>query len=139
MNLGNEARGATNHWSFERVRKPEIPRLRRVGNSEPNPIDAFIFSKLEREGMQSVGVADPASLLRRVTFDLIGLPPTPEELRSFLKKPTRAAYSNVVERLLASPRYGERWGRHWMDVVRYADTAGDNADYPIPEIRLYRD
>src|SRR5207253_3913295 len=67
------------------------------------------------------------------------LPPTPEELDAFLKDDSPDAYARVVERLLSSPHYGERWGRHWMDVVRYADTAGDNADYPVPEARLYRD
>ena len=137
--LENKALAATNHWAFEPVRKPEIPRIRRVEGGKLNPIDAFVFSKLERERMKPSGSCDPATLLRRVTLDLTGLPPTPEELRSFLTKPSAKAYSNVVERLLASTHYGERWGRHWMDVVRYADTAGDNADYPIPEVRLYRD
>ena len=80
-----------------------------------------------------------AALIRRVTFDLIGLPPTPEEIASFLDDPSPGSFARVVERLLASPRYGERWGRHWMDVVRYADTAGDNADYPVPEAARYRD
>ncbi len=83
--------------------------------------------------------ADKRTLLRRVYFDLIGLPPTPDEMSAFLADDSPEAYPRVVEKLLESPHYGERWGRHWMDVVRYADTAGDNADYPIPEIRLYRD
>ena len=78
-------------------------------------------------------------MIRRVTFDLIGLPPTPEEVADFENDASPAAFSRVVDRLLASPHYGERWGRHWMDVVRYADTAGDNADYPIPEAARYRD
>ena len=77
--------------------------------------------------------------MRRVYFDLVGLPPTPEDVSAFLADTSPHAFERVVERLLASPRYGERWGRHWMDVVRYADTAGDNADYPIPEAHLYRD
>src|SRR4029453_1959397 len=72
-------------------------------------------------------------------FDLIGLPPTPEQMRSFLADKAPDADGRVIEQLLASPHYGERWGRYWMDLVRYADTAGDNADYPIPEVRLYRD
>ncbi len=79
------------------------------------------------------------ALLRRAYFDLIGLPPTPKQVDAFLADKSPEAFSNVVETLLASPQYGERWGRHWMDVVRYADTAGDNADYPVPEARLYRD
>ena len=74
-----------------------------------------------------------ARLLRRASFDLIGLPPSPEEFAQFLADDSPDAFARVVDRLLASPRYGERWGRHWMDVVRYADTAGDNADYPVPE------
>jgi hypothetical protein len=77
--------------------------------------------------------------LRRATYDLTGLPPTPDELRGFLLDTSTNAFSKVIDRLLASPRYGERWGRHWMDVVRYADTAGDNADYPVPELYRYRD
>jgi len=83
--------------------------------------------------------ADKRTLIRRVYFDLIGLPPPPPEVENFLADETRDAYAQLVDRLLASPRYGERWGRHWFDVARYADTAGDNADYPIPEARLYRD
>ncbi len=83
--------------------------------------------------------ADKGTLLRRVTFDLIGLPPTPEELTRFLGDPRPDAFVRVVDRLLASPHYGERWGRHWMDVAHYADTAGDNADYPVPEVVRYRD
>ena len=74
-----------------------------------------------------------------MTFDLIGLPPTAEEIADFLSDERPDAFARVVERLLASPHYGERWGRHWMDVVRYADTAGDNADYPVPEAARYRD
>ena len=83
--------------------------------------------------------ADKRTLIRRVTFDLIGLPPTPEEVDDFSATTRPTPLSRVVDRLLASPHYGERWGRHWMDVVRYADTAGDNADYPIPEAARYRD
>ena len=89
----------------------------------------------------SAQLARPAggTLLRRVSFDLTGLPPSPETVDAFLRDASADAFVKVVDRLLASPQYGERWGRHWMDVVRYADTAGDNADYPIPEIHRYRD
>src|SRR5439155_14990560 len=79
--------------------------------------------------------------IRRATFDLTGVPPTPEEIETFLRDTTanpQAAYERLIDRLLASPHYGERWGRHWLDVVRYADTAGDNSDYPIPQMYLYR-
>jgi hypothetical protein len=97
------------------------------------------MAKLREQGLRPVGPAGKRALIRRVTFDLIGLPPTPEEVERFVADATQDAYPQVVERLLASPHYGERWGRHWLDVAHYADTAGDNADYPIPEIRLYRD
>src|SRR5206468_6533945 len=85
-----------------------------------------------------VGSADKRVLLRRLTFDLIGLPPKPEEMDAFLADDSAGAFAKVVERLLASPHYGERWGRHWLDVARYADTAGDGADYPVREAYKYR-
>src|SRR5262245_53023310 len=114
------------HWAFQPVRDVRAP-----AGSERHPIDRFLHS--------AAPPADKRALLRRVTFDLIGLPPTPVEVDAFLKDDSPDAFAKVVERLLASPHYGEKWGRHWMDVVRYADTAGDNADYPVPEARLYRD
>src|SRR5205814_3731849 len=92
-----------------------------------------------KQGLRPVGPAGRRVLLRRLTFDLIGLPPTPQEVEDFLADRAPDALEKMVDRLLASPHYGERWGRHWLDVARYADTAGDNADYPIPEARLYRD
>jgi hypothetical protein len=125
------------HWAFQPVKKIEPP-------ADPTgwavqPIDRFIAAKLRDKGLSPVAQAKRRELLRRVTFDLIGLPPSPEEADAFLQDKSTDAFAKVVERLLASPHYGERWGRHWMDVVRYADTAGDNADYPIPEIYRYRD
>jgi hypothetical protein len=102
------------------------------------PIDRYLLSKLEARRLKPAPDADKRTLIRRVTFDLTGLPPTPEEIDLFLADPGDAAFSRVVERLLASPAYGERWGRHWLDLVRYADTAGDNSDFPIPQIYLYR-
>jgi hypothetical protein len=125
------------HWAFEPVKKPKPPH-------DPNgwsdhPIDLFISAKHRAQGMKPVPTADKGVLLRRVTFDLIGLPPTPEEVDAFVEDESPDAWNKVIERLLGSPHYGERWGRHWMDVARYADTAGDNADYPIPEIHRYRD
>ncbi len=104
-----------------------------------SPIDRFVLARLEAQGLEPAPPADKRTLLRRASFDLTGLPPTPEEMADFLRDEAPEAFARAVERLLASPRYGERWGRHWMDVVRYADTAGDNADYPVPEARLYRD
>ena len=79
-----------------------------------------------------------ATMIRRATFDLIGLPPAPEDVAAFLADQSGQAFSTVIERLLASPQYGERWGRHWLDVVRFSDTAGDNSDFPIPQAYLYR-
>ncbi len=125
------------HWAFRPVKPPPLP-------DDPtgwaqHPIDRFIAAKLRGQGLEPVGPADRRALLRRLTFDLIGLPPAPEEIDAFLGDASGGAYAKVVDRLLASPHHGERWGRHWLDVVRYADTAGDNADYPIPEAHRYRD
>lgn len=124
-------------WSFQPVQTPAVPGVH--DKSWPwTGVDFFILARLEQAGMQAVGLADKRTLLRRVTFDLTGLPPTPEELDAFLADDRPQAYVAVVERLLASPGYGERWGRHWLDVVRYADTAGDGADYPVREAYKYR-
>jgi hypothetical protein len=125
------------HWAFERV-KAAVPPKDPTGWSTA-PIDRFVAAGRRAAGLSAVGRADRRTLIRRVTFDLIGMPPTPEEIRDFLADRSPDALAHVVDRLLASPHYGERWGRHWMDVVRYADTAGDNADYPIPEAARYRD
>jgi hypothetical protein len=125
------------HWAFEPVRKPNpLPDRSRWSD---HPIDCFVSAKHRAKGLIAVPPAEKRVLLRRITFDLIGLPPTPEEVDAFVKDGSPDAWDRVIERLLASPHYGERWGRHWMDVARYADTAGDNADYPIPEARYYRD
>ncbi len=128
---------AHGHWAFGPVNKVSPPPD--PGDWSENPIDRFVSAKLRERNLRPVGPADKRTLIRRVTFDLIGLPPTPEEVDAFLADDSAGAFAKVVDRLLASPHYGERWGRHWMDVARYADTAGDNADYPIPEVRLYRD
>ena len=98
-----------------------------------NPIDAFILAKLEEKGLAPSKPADRRTLIRRVSFDLIGLPPTPEEVEAFVADPSPDAYEKLVDRLLASPHYGERWGRHWLDVARYADTKG----YVFTEERRY--
>ncbi len=124
------------HWAFRPLGNPTAPPS---AQDSPQPIDRFLAARLQQESLTPVGPADRAALLRRAYFDLIGLPPEPEEIAHFLDDDSPDALASVVERLLASPRYGERWGRHWLDVVRYADTAGDNADYPVPEARLYRD
>ena len=128
---------ADKHWAFRPVHAADPP-CDPDGWAE-GPVDRFIASGLRTHGLRPVAPADRRTLLRRVTFDLTGLPPTPEEADAFLADGSPDAYARVVDRLLASSAYGERWGRHWLDVARYADTAGDNADYPVPEARLYRD
>ena len=124
-------------WSFQPVVAPEVPRV-----AEPawkrNPVDAFVFSRLQQKGLKPGKEASKRVLLRRATYDLIGLPPSRQEMTDFLADDSPRAFEKVVDRLLASRHYGERWGRHWLDVVRYADTAGDAADYPIPEAYKYR-
>jgi hypothetical protein len=126
---------AKDYWAFKPVMRPEVPKTK---TPVTNPIDAFVLAKLEAKGLSPAPPADKRTLIRRATYDLTGLPPTPEEIDAFLKDESPDAFAKVVDRLLASPAYGERWGRHWMDVVRYADTAGDNSDYPIPQIYRYR-
>ena len=103
-----------------------------------NEIDRFVAVELDRHGLRPIGDADKRTLIRRATYDLIGLPPSPDEVHAFLADESTNAFAKVIDRLLDSPHYGERWGRHWMDLVRYADTAGDNSDYPIPQAYRYR-
>ena len=125
-------------WAFRPLASPSLPVVKNAA-WPANAIDHFILARLEAATLEPAADADKRALLRRSTYDLIGLPPTPEEVNAFLTDPSPDAFARVVERLLASPRYGERWGRHWLDVVRYADTAGDNSDYPIPQLHRYRD
>jgi len=125
-------------WSFKKIQKPEIPQARN-GKSGLNPIDAFVLAKMEQKGLKVGPPADKRTLLRRTYFDLIGLPPTPKEMDEFLKKDSPNAYEKVVDDLLASPRYGERWARYWLDVVRYADSAGFEGDVLYPNAWRYRD
>src|SRR5665213_3126872 len=110
-------------WSLQPLQKPAIPAVKNPGWVK-NPIDSFVLAKLEAQGMKPLEPADKRTLIRRATYDLIGLPPTPEEIEAFGKDASPDAYAKVVDRLLASPHYGERWGRHWMDVARYTDGDG---------------
>ena len=135
-----DATDGTTHWSFQPLADPELPM---VGDEAwpLNPIDRFIQARREAADLQVAEDAEPIALLRRVAYDLTGLPPTPDEVTAFVaasQRDSRSAWVAEIDRLLASPRYGERWGRHWMDWVRYADTAGDNSDFPIPQAYLYR-
>ncbi|MCS7045961.1 MAG: PSD1 and planctomycete cytochrome C domain-containing protein [Gemmataceae bacterium] len=135
---------ARTHWSLQPLKSAALPEV--ADSAWPiSPIDHFVLRRLEERGLVPSPPADARTLLRRVYFDLVGLPPTPTEVENFAAvwsaEPQRRQLElgRVVERLLASPAYGERWGRHWLDVVRYADTAGDNSDYPIPQMIKYRD
>ena len=134
---GGDLTSASNFWSFQPVHATPIPKV--VQTTWPkSPIDHFVLARLQEKRMSPAPDADKRTLIRRATFDLIGLPPTPQEIADFLSDTSPDAFAKVVERLLASPHYGERWGRHWLDVVRYADTAGETADYPVPQAYLYR-
>jgi hypothetical protein len=126
------------HWSFQPVKRPEVPAVRHPGPAVRNPIDAFILARLEKEGVEPSPEADRATLLRRLALDLTGLPPTPEETDAFLADRRPDAYERQVDRLLASPHYGERWARHWLDLARYADSNGYSIDSPRT-IWPYRD
>ncbi|MBL9213031.1 MAG: PSD1 domain-containing protein, partial [Opitutaceae bacterium] len=132
---------ARRHWAFQPVTLPKVPRVRDAGWVR-TPVDAFVLALLEEKNLTPAAPADPRTLLRRVTYDLTGLPPTPEEMDAFLRAPAGDAYERAVERLLASPRYGERWGRFWLDVARYADTRGylvGNAERRFAFSHTYRD
>ena len=126
------------HWSLQALVKVAPPA---VNNKDwpRNDVDRFILAALEAKGLQPADPTDKRTWLRRVTFDLIGLPPTPAETDAFLKDESHEAYEKVVDRLLASPRYGERWGRHWLDLVRFAETSGHEFDFEIPYAFEYRD
>ena len=130
---GNQVRG----WPWLELKAPDVPRVRH-DQWVKNPIDAFILDKLESRKLAPASPASKRLLLRRLYFDLVGLPPTPEEMRRFTRDPDPDAYRKEIDRLLRDPRYGERWGRHWLDIVRYADTDG-GYDGPLPHIWRYRD
>ena len=123
-------------WSFQPLKPIAVPDVAETGFR--NEIDHFISAKLESAGLQRAPEADRRTLIRRVTYDLTGLPPTAAEVEAFLADTSPQYYDILIERLLQSPRYGERWGRHWLDLVRYADTAGENTDHPIPDAWRYR-
>ncbi len=125
-------------WAFRPLSKPTIPAIPQ-SHWPINELDRFIVARLEKAGLKPAADAEKQVLIRRATYDLTGLPPSPAEIDAFLLDTSPAAFSRMLDRLLSSPMYGERWGRHWLDVVRYADTAGDNSDFPIPQIHRYRD
>jgi len=128
---------ARRHWSYQPIKNSPPPNVV-APEWNSNPIDRFIAAKLAEQKLKPLEVANKRTWLRRVTFDLTGLPPKPEDVDGFLKDDSPAAYEKVVDRLLASQQYAEQWGRHWLDVVRYADTAGDASDYPAHDMYRYR-
>lgn len=132
------------HWSFQPLVRPAVPSVSSSpsgaeASGAANPIDRFIRAGLEAEGLQPSPEADRRTLVRRLYFDVLGLPPTPEEIERFAGDPDPAAYERLVERLLASPHMGERWARHWLDVVRFAESHGFEMNQPRPNAWPYRD
>ncbi len=125
------------HWAFQPVQPTEAP-ADETGWAV-NEIDRFVVARLHEKGLKPNPPADRRVLIRRVCFDLTGLPPTPAQVNAFLSDKSPDAFEKVVDELLASRHYGERWGRHWLDLARYADTSGDGADAPVPEAHHYRD
>ena len=129
--------GRSNHWSFRPIRRPPLPGVQ-FRRWVRNPIDLFVLARLEKLGLKPSPEADRRTLIRRVSFDLRGLPPSPREVDRFVSDKRPGAYERLVDRMLASPQYGERWGRHWLDVARYADSNGFTIDGPR-SIWKYRD
>ncbi len=125
-------------WSFKKPVRPPVPAVKDTAWVR-NPIDAFILAKLEKEGLRPSPAADRRTLIRRASFDLLGLPPDPKEVDDFVNDKSPDAYEKLVDRYLNSPRYGERWGRYWLDLVRYADTSGFETDHFFPTAWRYRD
>ncbi len=146
---GSQASGAkSDHWAFQPIRRAVPPPLATEppplakggpGGVARNDIDRFVLARLEKEKFAPSPPADPVTLIRRVSLDLLGLPPTPREIDEFVDDSRPDAYERLIERLLASPHYGERWGRHWLDLARYADSDGYEADRPRPYHWRYRD
>ena len=130
---------ARTHWAFQPVKRPAVPTVKNQRWVQ-SPVDAFILAKLEPTGMQPAQPADKRTLIRRATYDLIGLPPTPEEVAAFVADESSDAFATVVDRLLVSRHYGERWGRHWLDVARYGSTDSPYAfTYRDYVIRAFND
>jgi hypothetical protein len=129
----------TNGWSLQPLVRPAVPAARTAQPGPIHPIDAFIRATLDAEGLAPSPEADRRTLMRRLSFDLTGLPPTPEEADAFAADPDPRAYDRLVDRLLASPRHGERWARHWLDVVHFGETHGYDKDKPRPHAWPYRD
>jgi cell fate (sporulation/competence/biofilm development) regulator YmcA (YheA/YmcA/DUF963 family) len=133
-----ETRAGYDWWSLQPVKNPPLPKVKQT-DWPKNGIDYFILAKLEEKGLEPSAAASPRSLVRRLHFDLIGLPPEPDVIEQFAADPTEAAYADMVDQLLASPRYGERWSRHWLDVARYGESDGFERNNPRKNAWPYRD
>jgi len=137
-----ETRAGRDFWSLTPLEDPQPPPLPREASGQPwgrNSIDAFVHAGLDRAGLRPAQPADPRSLVRRLSFDLVGLPPTPEQVEAFVADPSPEAYDRLVDALLASPAYGERWGRHWLDVVRFGESDGFERNFARDHAWPYRD
>ncbi len=129
---------AKKYWAYQPLAKPQPPKTK-TKNWARSDIDRFLLAKLEGAGIKPVADADPKSVIRRLYFDLIGLPPTPDQVNEYTADPTPANLAQIVDRLLDSPQFGERWGRHWLDVVRYGESTGMERNYTYPQAWRYRD
>ena len=127
------------HWAYQPLVRPAVPEIRNPSSASRNPIDAFVLARLAEKGLAPSPPVDKRAWIRRVTFDLTGLPPTPADVRNFLADESLKSHENVVDRLLASPHYGERWARHWMDTAHFAESHGNDQDRPRPNAWPYRD
>ena len=139
--LGKYTETERKHWAFKPRAHPDIPKFDAAEDQNwvTNPVDAFILARLKKESLAPSPAADRRTLIRRVYFDLTGLPPTPAEINAFVNDRSRDAYPKLIDRLLASPHYGERWGQHWLDVVRFAESDGFEYDTHRPDAWRYRD
>ncbi|HWB13861.1 MAG TPA: DUF1553 domain-containing protein [Pirellulales bacterium] len=135
---GVDDSGNRSHWSFQKLARPPVPVTDADAFSH-NPIDAFVLARLRENGLEPSQQADRRTLIRRVYFDVIGLPPAPDEIDEFIRDTDPAAYERLIDRLLASPHFGERWARHWLDVVRFAESHGFEMNQPRPNAWPYRD
>jgi len=139
--LGTYTAAERRHWAFQKRSIPEVPKFVAPADRAwaKNPVDAFILARLQKEGLRASAPADRTTLIRRIYFDVTGLPPTPAEIAAFVGDRSADAYPKLVERLLASPHYGERWAQHWLDVVRYAETEGFEYDTHRKDVWRFRD
>src|SRR6266568_2427256 len=139
--LGTYKPAEKKHWAFLPWTNAAPPTFTLPADKAwvKTPVDAFILASLKKEGLKPAPMADRATLIRRVTYDLHGLPPTPQEVDAFVQDKSPKAWEKLVDRLLDSPRYGEQWGRHWLDVVRFAESDGYEYDMHRPDGCRYRD